>query len=47
MEFGFRLGWKDAFGGRLAARPVFRAEFTKNGDRFDLSSCRMIGSPGL
>jgi serine/threonine protein kinase/acyl dehydratase len=47
MEFSFRLTWKDAFGGRLSSQPVFRAEFAKNGSSWDLSSCRIIGSPKL
>jgi hypothetical protein len=47
MEFGFRLSWKDAFGGRLNSRPVFRAEFTRNGSSLDLTSCRIVGSPKL
>jgi hypothetical protein len=47
MEFGFRLAWKDAFGGRLTSRPVFRADFVKDGDSFELFSCRIVGSPKL
>jgi hypothetical protein len=47
MEFSFRLTWKDAFGGRLSSRPVFRAEFARNGDGWNMSSCRIIGSPKL
>jgi uncharacterized protein YjdB len=47
MDFSFRLTWKDAFGGRLSSKPIFRAEFAKNGDSWDLSSCRIIGSPNL
>jgi hypothetical protein len=47
MEFSFRLTWKDAFGGRLTSRPVFRAEFARNGEGWDMSSCRIIGSPKL
>jgi hypothetical protein len=47
MDFGFRLSWKDSFGGRLRSEPVFRAEFVKNGDKLDLSSCRIVGSPKL
>jgi hypothetical protein len=47
MDFSFRLTWKDAFGGRLSSRPVFRAEFAKNGNSWDMSSCRIIGSPKL
>jgi uncharacterized protein YjdB len=47
MEFGFRLAWKDAFGGRLASHPVFRAEFDKSPQGFILSSCRIVGSPRL
>jgi uncharacterized protein YjdB len=47
MDFSFRLTWKDAFGGRLSSKPVFRVEFAKNGDSWDLSSCRIVGSPKL
>jgi hypothetical protein len=46
-EFSFQLVWKDAFGGRLTSRPVFRAEFAKNGNEWEISSCRIIGSPKL
>ncbi len=47
MEFGFELVWKDAFGDQLASRPVFRAEFARNGGEWQISSCRMVGSPTL
>jgi uncharacterized protein YjdB len=47
MEFSFRLTWKDAFGGRLRSRPLFRAEFAKNGSAWDMSRCRIVGSPKL
>ena len=47
MEFEFRLSWKDAFGGRLTSRPMFRVEFVKDGSTLNLSSCRIIGSPDL
>jgi hypothetical protein len=47
MEFGFRLTWKDAFGGRLSSRPVFRAEFTRSGEKLDLATCRIVNSPKL
>ena len=47
MDFGFRMTWKDAFGGRLSSQPVFRAEFTRNGNALDLSSCRIVNSPKL
>jgi len=48
MEFGFRLSWKDAFGGHLSSRPVFRAEFTESGGgKLDLASCRIANSPKL
>jgi hypothetical protein len=46
-EFSFRLAWRDPFGGRLTSYPVFRAEFSRNGDNLDLSSCRIVGSPKL
>ncbi|HEU4681133.1 MAG TPA: Ig-like domain-containing protein, partial [Gemmatimonadales bacterium] len=47
MDFGFQLVWKDAFGGRLRSRPVFRAEFAKSGSEWEISSCRIMGSPKL
>jgi hypothetical protein len=47
MEFSVRLSWKDAFGGHLSSQPVFRAEFSRSGDRWDMASCRIIGSPRL
>jgi eukaryotic-like serine/threonine-protein kinase len=47
MEFSFRLSWKDAFGGHLTSEPVFRAEFARQGDRWNMSSCRIVGSPKL
>ena len=47
MEFGFRLSWKDSFGGRLTSHPVFRVDFVKDGSNLDLSSCRIIGTPDL
>jgi uncharacterized protein YjdB len=47
MDFSFRLTWKDAFGGRLSSRPIFRAEFARNGNSWDMASCRIIGSPKL
>jgi hypothetical protein len=47
MEFGFQLTWRDAFGGKLSSRPVFRAEFAQSGGKLDLASCRIINSPKL
>ena len=47
MEFSVHLSWKDAFGGHLNSQPVFRAEFTRSGDHWEMSSCRIVGSPRL
>jgi hypothetical protein len=47
MEFSFQLGWKDAFGGRLRSQVRFRAAFGRANDRWDLTSCRIVGSPKL
>ncbi|MFL5494723.1 MAG: protein kinase domain-containing protein [Gemmatimonadales bacterium] len=44
-EFSFHLAWRDAFGGRLSSDPVFRVELARDGNRWDMSSCRIIGSP--
>jgi hypothetical protein len=46
-EFSVALSWKDAFGGRLTSRPVFRAEFTRTASGWEMSSCRIIGAPKL
>jgi uncharacterized protein YjdB len=46
-EFSVTLTWKDAFGGRLTSRPVFRAEFARTPSGWEMSSCRIIGSPTL
>ena len=46
-EFSFRLTWRDSYGGRLYSQPIFRAEFTREGDDWTLSSCRIVGSPKL
>ena len=46
-DFSFQLVWKDAFGGRLSSRPVFRVELDRSGDGWDFSSCRILGSPKL
>lgn len=46
-EFSFRLAWRDSFGGRLSSQPIFRAEFSRDGDGWTMSSCRIVGSPKL
>jgi hypothetical protein len=46
-EFSFHLAWRDAFGGRLSSDPVFRVELARNGNRWETSSCRIVGSPKL
>jgi eukaryotic-like serine/threonine-protein kinase len=46
-EFSFRLTWRDSYGGRLFSQPIFRVEFTRQGDEWTLSSCRIVGSPKL
>jgi hypothetical protein len=47
MEFSFQLVWKDAFGGRLTSRPVFRVVLARTGSNWEPSSCRIVGSPKL
>jgi hypothetical protein len=46
-EFSFRLVWRDALGGRLSSQPIFRAEFVRDPDGWEMSSCRIVGSPKL
>jgi eukaryotic-like serine/threonine-protein kinase len=47
MEFSLELRWKDAGGRLLTSRPLFRAEFGKHRSEWELSSCRIVGSPEL
>jgi hypothetical protein len=47
MEFSLKLRWKDAGGRLLTSRPLFRAEFGKHRNEWELSSCRIVGSPEL
>jgi serine/threonine-protein kinase len=47
MDFTFQLVWKDAFGGRLTSRPVFRTIIARSGRNWEVSSCRIVGSPKL
>jgi hypothetical protein len=47
MDFSFQLVWKDAFGGRLTSRPVFRTEIARSGSTWEISSCSIVGSPKL
>jgi serine/threonine protein kinase len=47
MDFSFQLVWKDAFGGRLTSRPVFRTAIARSGTNWEISSCRIVGSPKL
>ena len=46
-EFSTLLAWNDPVRGRLTSRPVFRAQFVKNGNEWVISSCRIVGSPEL
>jgi hypothetical protein len=47
MEFSVRLTWRSPSGEPLTSQPVFRAELTRNARGWDLSSCRIVGSPRL
>ena len=47
MEFSFQLVWKDAFGGRLTSRPVFRTVIARRGSNWGASDCRIVGTPKL
>ena len=46
-EFSFRLAWTGMHGGRLSSQPILRAEFSRSGDDWTMSSCRIVGSPKL
>jgi len=47
MEFSVSLTWKAPSGGVLTSHPDFRAEFAESGGRWEMSSCRIVGSPRL
>jgi eukaryotic-like serine/threonine-protein kinase len=47
MEFTLQLKWKDASGRLLTSRPLFRVEFGRRRNEWELSSCRIVGSPEL
>ncbi len=47
MEFSLKLSWKDSGGRPLTSRPLFRAEFGRHRSEWELSSCRIVGSPEL
>lgn len=46
MEFSVPLTWSESSEQRTS-RPVFRAEFARTAGRWELSSCRIVGSPRL
>jgi serine/threonine protein kinase len=45
MEFSVHLTWRSSSGEPLASQPVFRAELARNARGWELSSCRIVGSP--
>ena len=47
MEFSLKLRWKEPSGRLLTSRPLFRAEFGRHRSEWELSSCRIVGSPEL
>ena len=46
LEFSVPLTWSDP-SGRRTGRADFRAEFALNAGRWEMSSCRMVGSPSF
>ncbi|HUR95131.1 MAG TPA: Ig-like domain-containing protein [Gemmatimonadales bacterium] len=46
IDFSVPLTWRESSGSRTK-RPVFRAEFARSAGRWELSSCRILGSSGL
>jgi hypothetical protein len=47
MEFSVPLAWREPSAGPRTGHPVFRAEFVRTPSRWEMSSCRIVGSPGL
>jgi hypothetical protein len=47
MEFSVRLTWRGSSGEPRSSEPLFRAEFARSGRGWELSSCRIVGTPGF
>jgi hypothetical protein len=45
MDFTVPLSWRDQPGGTRSALLVFRTEFVRAADRWEMSSCRIVGAP--
>jgi hypothetical protein len=46
-EFHVGLGWRSSFGPRRSASIVFRAEFAPAGGGWNMTTCRIVGTPTL
>ena len=47
LEFSVPLSWIGSSGQPLASQPLFRAEFVRGPRGWEMSSCRIVGSPKL
>jgi hypothetical protein len=47
MDFSVRLTWRGSSGEPRSSEPLFRAEFARSARGWELSSCRIVGTPGF
>ena len=47
MDFIVPLSWREASGGTRSSQLLFRAEFVRAAGRWEMSSCRIVGTQRL
>jgi hypothetical protein len=47
MDFSVRLTWRGSSGEPRSSEPLFRAELARSARGWELSSCRIVGTPGF
>ena len=47
MDFSVPLTWRESAGGTRTSQLLFRAEFVRAAGRWEMSSCRIVGTPRL
>jgi len=46
-QFRVRLDWRTPFGTNRRQTPLFVATYRRNGDQWEMTSCRIVGRPEL
>ena len=47
VQFRVRLDWRTPFGTNRQQTPTFSATFRRNGDQWEMVTCRLLGRPEL